>query len=81
MRARYRLPFREPGDLPGRDLEDWARESRQICFSHSMNAQLGGQLAAGLRIEGFYEVAWDLEATPVADWVPSAFATRAVRPG
>lgn len=46
-----------------------------------MNAQLGGQLAAGLRIEGFYEVAWDLEATPVADWVPSAFATRAVRPG
>ena len=81
VRARYRLPYREPEDLRGRDLEDWEREGRQICFSHSMNAQLGGQLAAGLRIEGFYEDAWDAEATPVADWVPSAFATRAVRPG
>ena len=81
VRARYRLPYTEPDDLRGRDLQDWEEEGRQICFSHSMTAQLGGQLRAGLRIEGFYEDAWDPAVTPVAEWVPSAFATRAVRPG
>jgi SAM-dependent methyltransferase len=79
VRARYRLPYREPDDLRGQDLRDWQDEGRQICFSHSMDAQLGGQLAAGLRLEGFYEDGWDQAVTPVAAWVPSAFATRAVR--
>ena len=78
--ARYRLPYVEPRDLTGQDLADWEREGRQVCYSHDLDAQLGGQLAAGLRIEGFFGDPWDDGSTPVAGWVASAFATLARRP-
>lgn len=78
--ARYRLPFREPRDLDDRDRATWLEEGRQILFSHSLAAQIGGQLASGLRLEGFYEDAWSPEASPLCAWLPAAFATLAVRP-
>ena len=79
VRARYPLPFREPEDLDARDYAIWEAEARQVLFSHSLAAQLGGQLQAGLVIEGFYEDPWDPAASPLAAWLPSAFATCASR--
>ena len=78
--ARYPLPFCEPDDLDARDRATWAQAGRQICFSHSLDAQIGGQLAAGLALKEFYSDAWDAAITPVAAWLPSAFATLAERP-
>lgn len=79
VRARYRLPYREPEHLTGQDLRDWEEGGRQILFSHSMDAQIGGQLAAGLRLEGFYQDGWEGAENPVAGWMPAAFATLARR--
>ena len=49
-------------------------------FSHSLDAQIGGQLAAGFRLEGFYEDRWDNEATPLNGYMPTSMATLAVKP-
>lgn len=49
-----------------------------IEFSHTFEDQIGGQLKAGFVLTGFYE---DYRRDdPVAEYMPSFFATRAVKP-
>ena len=45
---------------------------------HSLESQIGGQVAAGFAIAGFYEDSWFDEATPLNAFSPVAIATRAV---
>jgi SAM-dependent methyltransferase len=57
--------------LPGEPLE----------YSHTLETQIGGQLAAGFMIAGFYEDNWpDAKEHPLAAHMPCFFATRAVKP-
>ena len=41
--------------------------------------EIGGQIAAGFAIEGFYEDRWDNEATPLNQYMPTSMATLAVK--
>ena len=73
----HRLPF------SSLDLSDSDRERAYgdgpIEYSHSLTAQIGGQLAAGFLLAGFYE---DVDpGSPLADRIPSYIATRAIKPG
>jgi SAM-dependent methyltransferase len=79
--ARYRLPYSEL------DLDTLSTQRRQeveggepMEFSHSLEAQIGGQLAAGFTIIGFFEDWWDDEATPLNRLSPTSMATRARKP-
>lgn len=79
--AKHRLPYSEmdPEQLDPkrrRDLE--AGEAME--FSHSLEAQIGGQLEAGFTLVGFYEDWWEDEATPLNRLSPTSMATRAIRP-
>jgi hypothetical protein len=57
--------------LPGEPLE----------YSHTLEAQIGGQLAAGFLLAGFYEDNWPAaDQHPLAAHMPCFFATRAVKP-
>jgi hypothetical protein len=50
-------------------------------FGHSLDAQIGGQIAAGFVIAGFYEDRWDAAATPLDRFMPTSMATLAIKPG
>lgn len=50
-------------------------------FSHSLDALMGGQLAAGFHIIGFYEDWWEDEETSLNRFTPTSMAIRAVRTG
>lgn len=79
--AKYRLPYSElePHRLdPSRRIEIEGGEAME--FSHSLEAQIGGQLDAGFAIVGFYEDWWDDDATPLNRLSPTSIATRAIRP-
>jgi len=73
--------------LPYSDLESLAGEEREIVlasgnpleWSHSLEAQIGGQTEAGFRIAGLYEDGWQ-EETIFCRFFPSFLATRAVKP-
>ena len=54
------------------------RSGRPAEFSHSLESQLGGQLAAGFGLTALYEDHWDDEATPLNRYSPMAIATRSV---
>ena len=71
--------------LPYSDLDNLTDEERQqpdstetLEFSHTLEDQIGGQLEAGFVLTGFYE---DYRANhPVAKYMPSYIATRALKP-
>jgi SAM-dependent methyltransferase len=77
--ARYPLPYGEPESLQGEARRRWEESGRAAEFSHSLESQIGGQLAAGFVITGFYEDRWSEEATPLSRFCPVAIATRAIR--
>ena len=79
--ATYPLPYAEPGSLSGSALRRWQEGGGPAEFSHSLEAQIGGQAAAGLAVIGLYEDPWTPEATPLARYFPVAFATLARKVG
>jgi SAM-dependent methyltransferase len=77
--AKYRLPYSEPDSLSGDARQRWQESGAPAQFSHSLEAQIGGQTLAGFAIAGLYEDYWTDSATPLNRFVPVALATLAVK--
>jgi SAM-dependent methyltransferase len=78
LQVRYSLPYSDVADLaPGEHERLWG-PGRPLEYSHSLTAQLGGQLAAGFVITGFREQPHHDNLT--AAYMPGYFATLAVKP-
>ena len=67
--ATHKLPYVAPNSEDPRPAE----------FSHSLEDQIGGQLAAGFTVVGLYEDHWPDGASPLNRFCPVAIATRAVK--
>lgn len=78
--VRYALPYREPDSLDAAAQERWRHSGRPAEFSHSLEAQIGGQVAAGFVVTGLYEDGWSDQATAFNRYSPVALATRALKP-
>lgn len=76
--VRHRLPYAEPASLAGEALAAWEASGRAAEFGHSLQAQIGGQLAAGFLLAGLYEDDWDDAVTPLNRLMPAAVATLAL---
>ncbi len=78
LAGKYPLPYSDLERLTRAEIESRAAAGEPLSFSHSLDAQIGGQLEAGFVLTGFYEDTWDLE--PLSSWFPPYFATRALKP-
>jgi len=75
LRVRFSLPYADTKDLSPEELAANIREYRTVEFSHSFDAQLGGQLRAGFVLCDLYE---DRQAGRLCSkYFPVAFATLA----
>lgn len=75
---RFALPYSDIEDLTPQELARVRDEVHTIEFSHTLEEQIGGQLAAGFVLTAMYE---DAEPErPVARLFPDTIATRAVKP-
>lgn len=72
------LPYSDLTHLPPERLQRRLAVGETLEFSHTLAEQIGGQLAAGLVITGFYEDR-HRDFAP-ARLMPTYFATRAVKP-
>ena len=79
LEVRFALPFADIRDLGEARLGARVAAGEALEFSHSLDEQIGGQLAAGFLIAGFYEDRWDDEATPLNAWMPTSMATLAIK--
>jgi SAM-dependent methyltransferase len=77
LEVRYELPF-TPTSLPPRLYDRRIDRREPFEHSHSLNDQIGGQIAAGFAIHGFFEDRWNDTATPLNRFMPTTFATLAV---
>ena len=62
---KYSLPYSDLKNLPVERKEKLAKEGLAYEFGHTLEQQMGGQLAAGFVICDLYEDGWDDKATPL----------------
>ncbi len=79
--ARRALPWADVVDRSAGELERLIARDHTVEFSHTLESQIGGQLAAGFVLTGFFE---DTDrgspATGRSVLFPTCMATRAVKP-
>lgn len=76
FQLKYPAPFSTLTSLSREELEaDYLAKGEAMQFGHSLSDQMGGQIAAGFAVIGFYEDPW--ERWPVDKFFSHALATRA----
>jgi SAM-dependent methyltransferase len=78
--VRHALPYSDLESLGADRLRAKLEAEEPLEFGHTLEAQIGGQIAAGFAITGFYEDGWLDASWLFARFSPVAIATRASRP-
>lgn len=79
LEIKYKLPYSDLTSLTESDRAARNGKGEPLEFSHTLDAQIGGQLKAGFAVHGFYEDRWGGKY-PTDPYMPCAFATLAVKP-
>lgn len=74
----FPLPYSDEASLPPYRLQQLLERHEPLEFSHSLDALIGGQLAAGFVLVGFFEDTW--RDHPVSKWFPPMLNSRARKP-
>ena len=78
LRVAHRIPYSDVGSLSDLERAKLAEQDAPLEFGHTLDDQIGGQLAAGFMLIGFYE---DIDPdTILGKHIPSYIATRVVKP-
>jgi SAM-dependent methyltransferase len=77
LQVRHGLPYSDLDNLTTEQLQQ-LDDTEMIEFSHTLDDQIGGQLEVGFVLVGFYEAR--RVNHPVAKFMPSYIATRALKP-
>jgi hypothetical protein len=78
FRVAHRIPYADATDLTDDERARLAETDEPIEFGHTLGDLIGGQLAAGFVLTGFYE-----DRSPdylVSERIPTFLATRAKKP-
>ncbi len=79
IEIRHPLPWSDVDHLPEDQLDKLLASGAPLEFGHSLEAQIGGQIAAGFSIQGFYEDRWSDDRYAINRFMPTAIATLAVK--
>lgn len=81
LQVRHQLPYEERhNDQLSETRRRQLADGEAWEFSHSLQTQIGGQLAAGLVLIDLYEDWWSDEATRLNQFSPTTIATLAQKP-
>jgi SAM-dependent methyltransferase len=77
LRVAHRIPYSDQESLNDEDRARLAEQDAPLEFGHTLADQIGGQIAAGFVLTGFYE---DIDPdTILGKYIPSYIATKAVK--
>ena len=77
LEVRYGIPFSDLTSLPEEKRAEIESEGTSYEFGHTLQEQIGGQLAAGFVLIDLFEDHWEDEATPLNRFSPTTIATLA----
>jgi SAM-dependent methyltransferase len=76
--VRHAIPYSDLESLTDEERRRYTDKGEPLVYGHTLDDQIGGQLAAGFVLAGFYE---DRDpGHPLAKYLPAFIATRAVKP-
>ncbi|MBL8055432.1 MAG: methyltransferase domain-containing protein [Anaerolineales bacterium] len=78
LEVRFKLPYADLKDLPPEERQRFLDAGLPLEHSHSLEDQIGGQLAAGFHLTALYEDRH--RDIIIGEYLPSYLATRAVKP-
>ena len=58
LKVAHSIPFSDLTSIPAEERQTYIDADEPLCFGHSLTDQIGGQIAAGLKITGYYEDVW-----------------------
>lgn len=79
LRVEFSLPYSNIS-AGEQHKQNTVGQGHPIEFSHSLDAQIGGQIEAGFNIQGFYEDHWSDEAILLNKFMATSMATLAIKP-
>jgi len=77
---RHTLPYSDQRDLGPEQVREMIDRGEALEFSHTLEEQIGGQIAAGFYIAGFYEDYWGDPENLFDRHFPAFVAMRAIKP-
>ncbi|MDB5349945.1 MAG: class SAM-dependent methyltransferase [Planctomycetota bacterium] len=78
FRVAHSIPYSDLADLTGEERARLAEKDEPLEFGHTLDDLIGGQIAAGFVLTGYYD---DIAAdSVVAERIPTFLATRARKP-
>lgn len=75
--VRHAIPYSDLTSLTDEERRRYTDKGEPLCFGHSLDDLIGGQIDAGFAVTGFYE---DSDPShPLGKFIPAYFATRATK--
>jgi hypothetical protein len=78
VRVAYQLPYADTTSRSEEEVRRQVERGEPLEFGHTLEDQIGGQIAAGFVITGFYEDRHGED--PIAAHMPTLIATQATKP-
>jgi SAM-dependent methyltransferase len=75
LKVTFSIPYSDLTSISDEKRQTYIDAGEPLCFGHSLTDQIGGQIAAGLSIVGYYEDVW--EGMAISNFISSFGATRA----
>ncbi len=75
--VRHRIPYSDLFSITDEERRRYTDANEPLCFGHTLEDQIGGQLEAGFLLAGFYEDGG--EGWKLSEYIPCFAATRAIR--
>jgi SAM-dependent methyltransferase len=80
LEVKYKLPYSDTESLSDEARDAYLAKGWPLEFSHTLDDQIGGQLAAGFLIAGFFEDRYPPQENDlISEYMPTFFATRAIK--
>jgi ubiquinone/menaquinone biosynthesis C-methylase UbiE len=80
LRVRHSLPYSDLESIDEQERAEVLKSGRPLEFSHTLEEQIGGQLAQGFIITGFYEDYWGNEEMVIDKHMPGFVALKSEKP-
>lgn len=82
LKVQHSIPYSDLTSLTDEEFARYAQKNEPVCFGHTLDDQIGGQIEAGFAITGFYEDDWGDEMKDVlSKYIKTFIATKATKPG
>ena len=77
FKVAHKIPYSDLTSLSAAQRQAYTDDQEPLCFGHTLEDQLGGQIDAGLALTGLFEDGW--ADWPISQYLPTFMATKSTK--